>query len=70
MRSYKSEDKFKVRGKDVFAVRNDERFKKDSNHLIGEIVEIDGVQRKVIGVDAWALSEIREGAPIGLMVED
>lgn len=68
MRSYISELKYTIRGNDVYSVRNDERFLRSDNHLIGETVLIDGVERKVIGVDCWALESIREGAPIGLMV--
>lgn len=70
MREYVSIGKFKIRGKDVYEVRNDERFDRDKGHLIGETVLIDSEQRKVIGVDCWALQTIREDAPIGLMVED
>jgi len=53
----------------VFGVRNDEEFAKDSQHMIGEVVAIDGETYKVRGVEAFALGTIRRGSPLGLWVE-
>lgn len=69
MREYQSKYEYKINGKTCYAVTNDERFKKDSDHLIGERVLIDGNQYVVKAVEAHCLESIREGAEIGLMVE-
>lgn len=70
MRRYQALDWFDIKGRGrVASVSNDEAFERDAAHLIGEVVEIDGAQYKVLGVESWALQTIRKGAPIGLLVE-
>lgn len=70
MRSYHANDWFDIKGRGrVAEVRNDEEFQRDKGHLIGEVVEIDGKQYKVLGVESYALATIRKGSPIGLLVE-
>jgi hypothetical protein len=70
MRKFDAEGWYEITGRGlVVSVRNDEDFAKDSTHLIGEIVRIDGVEYKVKGVEAFALATIRKGSPIGLLVE-
>ena len=70
MRQFSAESWFDIKGRGrVATVANDERFAKDSRHLIGEVVSIDGVMYKVRGVEANALAEIRVGSMIGLLVE-
>jgi len=70
MRKFNAEGWYEIKERGlVVSVVNDEEFAKDSSHLIGEIVRIDGVEYKVKGVEAHALATIRKGAPIGLLVE-
>jgi len=70
MREFKSENWYDIKGYGrVAGVLNDEEYARDSGHMIGEIVSIDGQTYKVRGVESHALGTIRKGALIGLWVE-
>ena len=54
----------------IFFVSNDkERTCGNWSGLLGELVKIDGVERKIIGVESFALHTIRKGETIGLLVK-
>lgn len=70
MRKFTAEGWFDITGRGrVASVRNDEDFDRDTKHLIGERVEIDGAVYEVLGVESYALQTIRKGMPIGLLVK-
>lgn len=71
MRQFKAQSWFHIKGRGhVVSVINDEDFEKDSHHLLGEQVSIDGVIYTVKGVEAYCLQTVRKGASIGLLVVD
>jgi hypothetical protein len=71
VRSYTATGWFHIKGRgDVAAVVNDEEFQRDTQHLIGERVMIDGNVYTVVGVETFCLEWIREGAPISLLVKE
>ena len=75
MREFTSEGSYQVNTAKhgtitVWNTRTPETFEKDSRWLIDETVLLDGRQVKVCGIEAWCLKTIREGALIGLWVEE
>lgn len=71
MREFHVEEWFHIKGRgDVAAVRNDEEFERDTGHLIGEKVMLDGVVYTVKGVESHAITPIRKGAPIALLIAE
>lgn len=69
MLKFHAEDWYDIKDRGrVAAVRNPERFKRDECPYIGQDADIDGVVYRILGVESFALGEIREGAPIGLLV--
>lgn len=70
MRKYRAEGWYQIKNLGwSAAVINDERFEKDTGHLIGEQVEIDGHVYTVKAVGCWCIQFIRVGAPIDLLIE-
>lgn len=70
MLEFIAEDWYEIKGRGrVASVRNPARFKRDECPYIGQTVLIDGVPYVVKAVESFALGEIREGAPIGLLAE-
>jgi len=70
VRSYSAIDWYEIKGRGkVASVINDQEFERDTRHLWGEEVLIDGLPYIVRGVESYALQTIRVGAPIGLLVE-
>jgi hypothetical protein len=68
--SYTSLESFAIKGRGkVYTIANPEECSA-FDHFLGAAL-IDGVERKVIGVERWAkLGPHRKGAPIGLMVAE
>jgi hypothetical protein len=69
MRKFKARGWYDMKSGLVASVFNDEDYERDTKHLIGEIVSIDGQTYKVRGVESDAIQTIRTGMPIGLWVE-
>ena len=70
MRQFKAEDWYDIKGRGrVASVLNDEEYERDTRHLFGEVVSIDGQTYRVLGVESYAIQTIRKGMPIGLWVE-
>ena len=68
---YKSSGKYKLEGKGtIFFVKNDRRRSNngDKDGLIGSVVNIDGKDYVVKGVEAFATVSISKGDKIGLLV--
>lgn len=69
MLKFHAEDWFEIAGRGrVASVRNPQRYDREACPYIGQVVEIDGERFTVLGVESFAISPIREGAPIGLLV--
>lgn len=66
---YKSLDNYEIKGRGtVYIAENEVERNRDNNDLIGSEAFIDGVKYKIKGVESLALSIIRKGDKIGLLV--
>jgi hypothetical protein len=71
MREFNSIEWFTLRGNPVASVILDKEEVRATmlETFQREGVTVDGVERKVIDVESWALLTIRKGSPIALMLE-
>ena len=68
MHKFTARDEFKIGDKTCFSVLNQSECN-DFKHLIGKTVLVDGIERKVIGVETFAhAAPYRKDEPISLMV--
>lgn len=68
MKTLKSLSSYQVQGKPCFALENPSACE-NFDHLIGEVVEIDGVRYKIDAVERYAHTPpFRAGERIGLQV--